>query len=130
MRQVALVVNPSAGHGRARRVTPDVEARLAAGGLRVTTRHATSAEHALQACEDAVASGVDGLVARHLAKDWPLDKLDPVLRALLRAAAFARVVAAGRAGAQGSSHDETVRMLTLSEQLESAGHLEMRHALD
>ncbi|TCZ57904.1 transcription antitermination factor NusB [Roseicella aquatilis] len=29
---------------------------------------------------------VDGLVARHLAKDWPLAKLDPVLRALLRAA--------------------------------------------
>jgi hypothetical protein len=49
---------------------------------------------------------------------------------LLRAAAFARVVATGRAGAQGSTHDETVRMLTLSEQLESAGHLEMRHALD
>ena len=49
---------------------------------------------------------------------------------LLRAAAFARVVATGRAGAQGSSHDETVRMLTLAEQLESAGHLEMRHALD
>lgn len=49
---------------------------------------------------------------------------------LLRAAAFARVVATGRAGAQGSSHDDTVRMLTLSEQLESAGHLEMRHALD
>lgn len=34
------------------------------------------------------AEEVDGLVARHLAKDWPLDKLDPVLRALLRAAAF------------------------------------------
>jgi hypothetical protein len=49
---------------------------------------------------------------------------------LLRAAAFARVVAAGRAGAHGSTHDETVRMLTLSEQLESAGHVEMRHGLD
>lgn len=29
---------------------------------------------------------VDGLVAGHLDKDWPLPKLDPVLRALLRAA--------------------------------------------
>ncbi|WP_170313293.1 hypothetical protein [Nocardioides gansuensis] len=47
---------------------------------------------------------------------------------LLRAAAFARVVATGRASL-GSEHEETVRMLTLAEQLESAGHAEMRHAL-
>lgn len=48
---------------------------------------------------------------------------------LLRAAAFARVVATGRAAATGSSHADTVRMLTLSEQLESAGHLELRDSL-
>ncbi len=47
---------------------------------------------------------------------------------LLRAAAFARVVATGRAGLE-APHDETVRMLTLAEQLESAGHLELRHEL-
>ncbi len=47
---------------------------------------------------------------------------------LLRASAFARVVATGRAGLD-AAHDETVRMLTLAEQLESAAHLEMRHEL-
>jgi N utilization substance protein B len=30
---------------------------------------------------------IDGVLAGALAKDWPLEKLDPVLRALLRAAA-------------------------------------------
>jgi N utilization substance protein B len=29
---------------------------------------------------------IDGIVSAHLDKDWPLTKLDPVLRALLRAA--------------------------------------------
>ena len=48
---------------------------------------------------------------------------------LLRAAAFARVVATGRAVLAEGSSAETARMLTLAEQLESAGHLEMRHAL-
>lgn len=65
---------------------------------------------------------------------------------LLRAAAFARVVATGRAtlpptstlADQGGGPVEmprvepvemTVRMLTLAEQLEHAGHLELRHAL-
>ena len=47
---------------------------------------------------------------------------------LLRAAAFARVVATGRAGLE-AGHDETARMLTLAEQLEAAGHLELRHEL-
>lgn len=47
---------------------------------------------------------------------------------LLRAAAFARVVATGRASLE-AGHEETARMLTLAEQLESAGHLEMRHEL-
>jgi hypothetical protein len=48
---------------------------------------------------------------------------------LFRAAAFARVVATGRAGLPEVSHAETTRMLGVAEQLEAAGHLEMRHAL-
>jgi hypothetical protein len=48
---------------------------------------------------------------------------------LFRAAAFARVVAIGRATIAGSTHTETVRMLTLAEQLEAAGHLELRESL-
>jgi hypothetical protein len=48
---------------------------------------------------------------------------------LLRAAAFARVVAAGRAELESRSGDEVQRMLTLSEQLEAAGHLELEQGL-
>ena len=48
---------------------------------------------------------------------------------LFRAAAFARIVAAGRAGLGASSHEEITRMLVLSEQLEAAGQGELRHAL-
>jgi hypothetical protein len=48
---------------------------------------------------------------------------------LLRASAFARVVATGRATLEEGTTQETARMLTLSEQLESAGHLELRDAL-
>ncbi len=47
---------------------------------------------------------------------------------LFRASAFARIVAAGRAGLE-SSHEEVSRMLVLSEQLEAAGHEEIRHTL-
>lgn len=48
---------------------------------------------------------------------------------LLRASAFARIVATGRATLEEGTTEETTRMLTLAEQLESAGHLELRHAL-
>ena len=48
---------------------------------------------------------------------------------LLRAAAFARIVAAGRAELGEATHEEIVRMLAMSEQLEAAGHLEIRDAL-
>ena len=48
---------------------------------------------------------------------------------LLRAAAFARVVAGGRAALTGPSEAEVQRMLVLSEQLESAGHAELEHGL-
>ena len=48
---------------------------------------------------------------------------------LFRAAAFARIVAAGRAALGESSHEEISRMLALSEQLEAAGHGEIKDAL-
>ncbi len=44
---------------------------------------------------------------------------------LFRAAAFARVVATGRAGLATDSDREVTRMLLLAEQLEAAGHLEL-----
>jgi hypothetical protein len=48
---------------------------------------------------------------------------------LFRAAAFARIVAAGRASLGESGHEEITRMLALSEQLEAAGHGEMADTL-
>ena len=48
---------------------------------------------------------------------------------LFRAAAFARVVATGRAGLATASNQEVARMLALAEQLEAAGHTELRHGL-
>lgn len=48
---------------------------------------------------------------------------------LFRAAAFARVVATGRASLPGPGGNEVQRMLTLAEQLEAAGHAELRHGL-
>lgn len=48
---------------------------------------------------------------------------------LFRAAAFARVVATGRSDLPGQSGEPTVRMLALAEQLEAAGHRELREPL-
>jgi len=48
---------------------------------------------------------------------------------LLRAAAFARVVATGRASLPGPTESEVRRMLVMAEQLEAAGHAEMHHRL-
>lgn len=48
---------------------------------------------------------------------------------LLRAAAFARVVATGRASLGEPTGAEVQRMLVLSEQLEAAGHAELEHEL-
>jgi hypothetical protein len=48
---------------------------------------------------------------------------------LFRAAAFARVVATGRAALDESTEDEVARMLVLAEQLEAAGHEELAHGL-
>ncbi len=48
---------------------------------------------------------------------------------LFRAAAFARVVATGRAVLPEPSEADVQRMLALAEQLESAGHEELAHGL-
>lgn len=49
---------------------------------------------------------------------------------LLRAAAFARVIASGRAVLDpDATSAEVTKMLHLSEQLESAGHIELEHGL-
>ena len=48
---------------------------------------------------------------------------------LFRAAAFARVVATGRAGLPDPSDQEVRRMLQLAEQLEAAGHTELERGL-
>ena len=48
---------------------------------------------------------------------------------LFRAAAFARIVAAGRAGLGEAGHEEISRMLAMSEQLEAAARVEMADAL-
>lgn len=48
---------------------------------------------------------------------------------LFRAAAFARVVATGRAALPGTSHDGVRRILGLAEQLEAAGHIELERGL-
>ena len=45
------------------------------------------------------------------------------------AAPVARVVATGRAGLASASGEEVVRMLSLAEQLEAAGHVELTHGL-
>ena len=48
---------------------------------------------------------------------------------LFRAAAFARIVAAGRAALGRATHEEISRVLVLSEQLEAAGHGEIANTL-
>lgn len=48
---------------------------------------------------------------------------------LFRAAAFARIVAAGRAALGSATHEEISRVLVLSDQLEAAGHGEIANTL-
>ncbi len=48
---------------------------------------------------------------------------------LFRAAAFARVVATGRAALPDPTQEDVKRMLLLAEQLEAAGHQELAHGL-
>jgi YegS/Rv2252/BmrU family lipid kinase len=69
--RVALVVNPAAGNGRARRLLPAVQARLQADGHDVTTTQTASLEHCDELVAEALgqgrvvaAMGGDGLVGR------------------------------------------------------------------
>ena len=68
-RRISLIVNPSAGRGRARRALPAVEAALAAAGHEVRTEQTVSLDHARELAgaaagrgHVAVAFGGDGLV--------------------------------------------------------------------
>ncbi len=61
MRTLTLVVNPEAGHGSGRLLTPRLEASLTQAGITPRTILAESAEHAAQACAAAVADGAEGL---------------------------------------------------------------------
>ena len=60
-RRIVLVVNPTAGRGRAARVLPAVRARLAASGADVQVVPSTDYEHARRAMAHAVATGADVL---------------------------------------------------------------------
>jgi YegS/Rv2252/BmrU family lipid kinase len=57
MRRVALLVNPSAGGGRALRALPKVQARLGALGLEVRTERTRDLEHARTLARAAVGRG-------------------------------------------------------------------------
>lgn len=59
---MTLVVNPAAGHGRARRLVHPVLHQLRAAGLQVDTRIARSYDDAATLCVDAVVAGTDALV--------------------------------------------------------------------
>ncbi|MFN8176119.1 MAG: diacylglycerol kinase family protein [Solirubrobacteraceae bacterium] len=56
-RSVALIVNPSAGGGRAERILPDVEASLRRRGMHARTERTTSIEHAAELARAAAAEG-------------------------------------------------------------------------
>jgi YegS/Rv2252/BmrU family lipid kinase len=57
MRRVALLVNPSAGGGRALRALPKVQGRLGALGLEVRTERTRDLEHARTLAREAVGRG-------------------------------------------------------------------------
>ena len=52
-----------------------------------------------------------------------------ILPELARSVRPDAIVATGRASLPDSDHAETVKLLTLAEQLEAAGHLELRDSL-
>src|SRR3954470_8386442 len=60
---VALLVNPTAGKGRAARVVADVTARMRQGGANVAILVGTDAPHAQALARQAIDDGVDALVA-------------------------------------------------------------------
>jgi diacylglycerol kinase (ATP) len=60
---IALLVNPTAGKGKAARVVADVTDRLRQGGASVAILVGSDAEHAQTLARQAVADGVDAVVA-------------------------------------------------------------------
>ncbi len=102
--------------------------------------HADPVEAARQYDAGRATAAVAGVVAGVADPPGPrevIDLADGVLRGigggdfadvLFRAAAFARVVATGRAHLDRAPA-EAARMLTTAEQLEAAGHTEMHHGL-
>jgi diacylglycerol kinase (ATP) len=60
---IALLVNPTAGKGRAARVVADVTERLRQGGASVAILVGTDAQHAQALARQAVTDGVDAVVA-------------------------------------------------------------------
>jgi diacylglycerol kinase (ATP) len=60
---IAVLANPGAGRGRHRDEIPAALERLRATGHDLTMLHATTIDEALAACRDAVAGGVEALIA-------------------------------------------------------------------
>src|SRR3954447_16928338 len=60
---IALLVNPTAGKGRAARVAADVTERMRQGGANVAILVGTDAAHAQALARQAVQDGVDAVVA-------------------------------------------------------------------
>jgi diacylglycerol kinase (ATP) len=60
---IALLVNPTAGKGRAARVVADVTERLRQGGANVAILVGTDAAHAQTLARQAMADGIDAVVA-------------------------------------------------------------------
>src|SRR4051794_38039447 len=60
---IALLVNPTAGKGRAARVVAEVTERMRAGGANVAILVGTDAADAQQLARTAIDDGVDALVA-------------------------------------------------------------------
>lgn len=60
---IALLVNPTAGKGRAARVVADVTERLRQGGANVAILVGTDAAHAQTLARQAIADGIDAVVA-------------------------------------------------------------------
>jgi len=60
---IALLVNPTAGKGRAARVVADVTERLRQGGASVAILVGTDAAHAQTLARQAIADGIDAVVA-------------------------------------------------------------------
>jgi YegS/Rv2252/BmrU family lipid kinase len=109
-RSVCLIVNPSAGAGRAARLLPDVEAALRGHGLSFRVERTTSMEHARElargardAGEIAAAMGGDGLTG---AVAGELQGSDGVLAVLPggRGNDFARKLGIGKDPAAATAH--------------------------